>query len=125
MISTLRKTALAAVFLAGTAGFACAQTSLGAGGSVTGGAGAGASTGGASVGTGAGTSSTLGVDADSKKKGGTALGAGASVGTSGSASGTTGLNRADQAAGQHGDKGRDIATQRQDPENDKDKMKSR
>jgi hypothetical protein len=51
MISTLRKTALAVVFLAGTAGFASAQTSLGAGAGATGGAGTSVGAG-ASVGTG-------------------------------------------------------------------------
>jgi hypothetical protein len=36
------------------------------------------------------------------------------MGTSGSASGTTGLDRADQAAGEHGKKGRDNARKHQD-----------
>ena len=69
MISTLRKTALAAVLLAGTAGFACAQTSIGAGSSTTGTARRGhvVGAGGTSVGTGAGTSSTLGLGATPRR----------------------------------------------------------
>jgi hypothetical protein len=67
MFSTLRNAALAAVLVAGTADFACAQTSLGAGAGATGGAGvssgtslgAGGSAAGASTGAGAGGSANI------------------------------------------------------------------
>jgi hypothetical protein len=48
--------------------------------------------------------------------GGSTTGSGSSsssMGTGGSSAGTTGLNRADEAAGEHGKKGRDNAREHQ------------
>ena len=117
--------------LTGTAalGYAQSSSTIGAGGSTAGGGSSSTTlgTGGSAAGSGSGSSSSssMGTGGSSAGKGqsSSSMGTGgSSAGTtgSGSGSGATGLNRADDAAGRHGQQGRDNARQKQD-EHKKDK----
>ena len=84
----------------------------GVGGATAGGGSASSSmgTGGSAAGSGkAGTSSSMGVGGSSAGKAGTS----STVGAGGSSAGSTGLDNADKKAGEHGQRGRDNAREKQ------------